>query len=542
MYCHHRLFCALAASLVSAGAANDLTWLVTYDAKSLPAAPTWRAEGEPIAELTPAGLHLADRSQASPACFTTDLALPLDHDLVIEAVLKVGQTTGAVKGRDTALSTWPWRDGAAITLHVSDGHHQEALAFYRDRITTYSDRFVSLDAAQRFHTYRVLVRGSDMSVDIDGTNRIRGQNAFWKPAPHATPFVRFGSNSRQATGEAIWQSLRIGIRPCSEPREPSPITLAIEEPWEITRPDKLRQTRPYAFDVGRGLLLMSVAQGSDYMHEPYGLLKSTDEGRTWSIVAGLDRSERVPCQLIRRSDGFIIGVSRWTWVQPDGSLTGYRIRLTADGELADITPSVSRLPPPFRFTDPKQHVLGYDRDIFRDPDGALLAGTYSKSPMPMADGRIGIPRYAHLMRSVDDGRTWQHLSTLCRGAEPAIARLSPSEMTAVVRTSGLQPFVQVFSHDNGRTWSEPITLEEGSVCPSLLVMRDGTLVCSYGRPVGSLMFSLDGGRTWSSHHVVTEETGFNYSSIIEVRPGRLLHITDAPSLRARYIDVRRSRR
>ena len=33
-----------------------------------------------------------------------------------------------------------------------------------------------------FHVYRLIIRGSDMSVEVDGTRRILGQNAFWKPA------------------------------------------------------------------------------------------------------------------------------------------------------------------------------------------------------------------------------------------------------------------------------------------------------------------------------------------------------------------------
>ncbi len=37
------------------------------------------------------------------------------------------------------------------------------------------------------------------------------------------------------------------------------------------------------------------------------------------------------------------------------------------------------------------------------------------------------------------------------------------------------------------------------------------------------MFSHDGGKTWPSHHVISDKVGFNYTSIREISPGRLLY-------------------
>ena len=67
----------------------------------------------------------------------------------------------------------------------------------------------------------------------------------------------------------------------------------------------------------------------------------------------------------------------------------------------------------------------------------------------------------------------------------------------------------------------------------------GVLACSYGRPASCIMFSVDGGKTWPAHHVVSERTGFNYTSIREISPGRLLYLHDAPRMSAMYIDVDR---
>ena len=39
--------------------------------------------------------------------------------------------------------------------------------------------------------------------------------------------------------------------------------------------------------------------------------------------------------------------------------------------------------------------------------------------------------------------------------------------------------------------------------------------------VFQLMFSVDGGRTWRDHRVISDRASFNYTAIREIRPGRL---------------------
>jgi photosystem II stability/assembly factor-like uncharacterized protein len=112
-------------------------------------------------------------------------------------------------------------------------------------------------------------------------------------------------------------------------------------------------------------------------------------------------------------------------------------------------------------------------------------------------------------------------------------------MMSVQRTSSFQPLRQTWSHDGGKTWTPLITLEEGSVSPDMVVMSNGVVACSYGRPGSNLMFSTDQGKTWTHHTVITDSGGFNYTALREVSPGRLLYIHDAPTLRALYVDVER---
>ena len=165
----------------------------------------------------------------------------------------------------------------------------------------------------------------------------------------------------------------------------------------------------------------------------------------------------------------------------------------------------------------------FDRHIFDVGGGKILAVVYGASP------------YAYLMQTTDEGKTWTHFSTIGKGDEPGVARITAQEWTALLRQDSWSPLQQVWSHDGGKTWSQPAVLEEGSVDPDVLVMGNGVLACSYGRPGDSLMLSTDQGKTWCAHRVITDMDVGGYTTIQEVRPGRLLYVYGA--LTALHIDV-----
>ncbi len=75
--------------------------------------------------------------------------------------------------------------------------------------------------------------------------------------------------------------MRLGVRKAAAPQAAAPVKITMSEPWPITRPDlKTKPTRPYVYAIGGGRLQMSVAEGPDALFEPYGVMLSTDEGRT----------------------------------------------------------------------------------------------------------------------------------------------------------------------------------------------------------------------------------------------------------------------
>ncbi len=511
---------------------NDITWLVNFDGKTLPAGE-WIVTGTPHATLEDRGLRLIDDS-ADFAYYRAPWKAEPDQEIIIETTIQAGAITGS-QPKKPATSLWPWRDGAPVMVQVSDGKHQDGLVLFPAQAASFTDRFIPMDTTNRPHTYRLIIRGTNMEMWVDGVKKIEGQGAFWKPADSPEPFIQFGSSAKTATGEALWSRVKLGVRKASTAPAKDPIKISVGDPMIIPRED-VKQTRPYLYDMGKGLLLMSVAQGPDAFYEPYGLLKSTDAGKTWTPIPGLDKIDTTPLPVLRRPDGSILAMSRWTRTQPDGAVIGKTTYLNADATAFTMADNRIVLPKEYTNESTGDQII-CERHIWNDADGGATMVVWSRKAVKRPDGRNNTVRLSHLVRSMDNGKTWNYFSTIGPGGEPAVCRLSATEQTAVIRGDRNSRMKQMFSHDAGRTWSEPVELEVGKVLPDLVLMSNGILACSYGRPASCLMFSLDGGKTWPSHQVISEKVGFNYTSIREISPGRLLYLHDAPNLRAVYVDV-----
>lgn len=546
------LFAALLLPVGQVEAAEEpITWLIHYEAKTLPQEQGWKAVGELAAKATLANgaLHLVDDSPKADGAFRAAWKPQPGTEIVVEATVRVGSV---VARRGTGM--WPAQQGAPAGLLVSDGVHQEGLLLRPEKIATYHDRVVMFDAKTEFHTYQLVIRDRDMGIAADGKVLIRGEGAFWKKAENAEAFVQFGSTSPSWMGDTHWQSVRLGLRErITSPMKPE-LKITVSEPWDIppspgwdqprhggyelkskdpeigiaapeAKPGKpLPPTRPYLYDVGKGVLMLSVAQGPDAYFEPYGVLRSTDAGKTWMPVKNLQFKTFAPQPHVRLVDDGILGVSRWNVKYEPGVYVGMSYRFDPKCESFTMSENLIHAP-----ADAGQ-ILPFDRDIWNLGAGKLMAVTYTRATKDYA---------SYLLTSNDSGATWDHFSTIGAGPEPSVVRFSDTDMMAILRTLSFGPLLQTWSHDGGKTWSKLTALEEGSVAPDMVLMNNGVVACSYGRPGSNLMFSTDQGKTWTHHTVITDSGGFNYTAIREVSPGRLLYIHDAPKLQALYIDVER---
>ncbi len=72
------------------------------------------------------------------------------------------------------------------------------------------------------------------------------------------------------------------------------------------------------------------------------------------------------------------------------------------------------------------------------------------------------------------------------------------------------------SSDGGKSWTPPEQIADRGTCPSLVTMKNGIIVCTYGRPGNWLIFSDDNGKTWKGAFQFGSEGASNY--ILEVAP------------------------
>lgn len=169
-------------------------WTLVWDGSELPGHP-WKkmgfAEGC-VAEMRDDGLLLADRSTSggSYAYFHNLAAVQPEAETVVEARVKL-------------LSGWS-------SVAVENGVNGEEVMFLPDRIKIrhcgVSCPMVTTDA---FHTYRIVTRGQDLKVYVDGELRLDGTGRFTHPAPNGRSGFAFGGANSPNVGEALWKSVKI---------------------------------------------------------------------------------------------------------------------------------------------------------------------------------------------------------------------------------------------------------------------------------------------------------------------------------------------
>jgi len=109
--------------------------------------------------------------------------------------------------------------------------------------------------------------------------------------------------------------------------------------------------------------------------------------------------------------------------------------------------------------------------------------------------------------------------------EADIVEALNGDLICVMRTGGRNggstilfptPLYCSRSSDNGKSWTPPAQIADRGVCPNLVTLRNGIIVCTYSRPGNWLIFSDDNGSTWQGAFQFGTTRDYNY--ILEVAP------------------------
>ena len=156
-----------------------------------------------------------------------------------------------------------------------------------------------------------------------------------------------------------------------------------------------------------------------------------------------------------------------------------------------------------------------------------------------------IPSRASVLRSTDDGMTWQQSETIATSAgagEPSIAELKPGVVMMVLRTS--DGFLwTVRSNDSGKTWSVPVKTSIAAATTSHNIFRldDGRLLLTLNESAPNIRtplvmhISSDEGATWSTSvslaKVAIPKTGedvwareVSYPSVAQLKDGTVVAV------------------
>jgi len=241
---------------------------------------------------------------------------------------------------------------------------------------------------------------------------------------------------------------------------------------------------PSYVKLPNGDIYIGHGMGEHTVTERRHVICSRDSGQSWEEVA--DKPQVV------LADGTCLQVG-FRGEKPDGNTFRFHVRRSGNNwkEVEDYEAMITF---PFEI----EGVWCHGRYI-ELCDGMVLAGLYGYAK--------GDQKYSTwVMASSDKGRNWEYQGMVAQppypagtgregACEAALEELANGEIVCVMRTGGRSQdsMLQARSTEKGKTWFEPVLLNTpGGVDPSLLLLENGILVCAFGRPNISLMFSTAG--------------------------------------------------
>ena len=324
---------------------------------------------------------------------------------------------------------------------------------------------------------------------------------------------------------------------------PDSLKVTIGQPWTISSSatGEGQHIYPHLWRLGDGTLLLDYHLDPDIDPAKRACLRSGDNGKTWTPdPPRVDREESV----VQLRDGTVLGYDYHALPVAPGSKQSKGVMFRSrDGgktfagpiEVTVNMPRASREPLPK--PDPKYGVviaMVFWRSVLELPNGNLLA-----SLLGWWDGDSKYRSVAAI--SKDQGLTFDYLSTVGYDPDPELDEryegydesvfswTSAGDILCMMRVGSFHSLRQARSTDHGRTWSQPVSVGVASVDPDMVLMSNGVLACSYGRPGNNIMFDPTGtGRKWQEQIRVYDGGLTGYTGIREIAPGKLLYVYDRP--------------
>ncbi len=301
---------------------------------------------------------------------------------------------------------------------------------------------------------------------------------------------------------------------------------------------------------GRVMLMYADAKDAFDTHGlPAPCYVSCDNGASWSVMSdGLITPTRPHYTISRVFDDEYLVVPSLPYLDvaergvqlPEPAATGNTYGTIYTYRAIDLPPTVQdyfRYLPAKRWqphvADWEDAVVEYDTNgllAYRREDSHLLPRTFFERTLlrfggellyadyraryARDDGSVAGKGFTTLMVSTDNGRSFRRRSTVAMDpadhdlmGEPQLAPTADGRLVCVIRRAdqSQKPMCITWSEDSGRTWTPPRSLFDFGVWPCILLMGNGTMVLSYGRPGVHMDIDPNGtGETWAIHKALIQ--------------------------------------
>jgi hypothetical protein len=121
---------------------------------------------------------------------------------------------GAEPGEELVMEARAKVVSGSSWVIFTDGWAQARLGLWSDHIDLWgrSDIRYNMDTTRDFHLYRIVAKGTDLRVYVDGQLRLDGKGAFRPAAAGGRNELAFGASNSADLGEAQWASVRARVR------------------------------------------------------------------------------------------------------------------------------------------------------------------------------------------------------------------------------------------------------------------------------------------------------------------------------------------